>query len=158
MVNSFIISNVYPLRQLFSTILCYSQADFQPSATHKFMMDWALSHFVFGRPKLDGFIREHASLGAHTDIIEFQPGETTIFRWSHPGARPVGFHISKQCPACGRLKTRKPMPNEDGTSVIFKCRVCRNRTIYTLPDGWNWTHGPAVMGDQGQGAWMHYTE
>ena len=31
---------------------CFSQANFQSSATHKFVMDWALNHFDFDRPGL----------------------------------------------------------------------------------------------------------
>lgn len=121
-------------------------------------MDLTLSHFVFERPKLDGFIRDHASLGAHTDIIEFQPGKTTIFRWTHPGARPLGCPVNKQCPNCDRLKTRTPKSNADGSSIAFRCTVCLHEDTYTLPSGWNWIHGPPVKGDQGQGAWLYYTE
>ena len=138
--------------QIFQKILCFSQDDFQPSATNKFIMDLTLSHFVFGRPNLDGFLREHASLGAHTDIIEFQAGKTTTFRWTHPGSRPLGFPINKQCPNCNRLKTRVPKQNDNGTSILVRCSACKHTVTYVLPAGWNWTHGPPVKGDQGQGA------
>jgi hypothetical protein len=136
-------------------MLCFAQEDFQPSTTHKFFMDWALNHFVFDRQKLEGFLREHQSLGAHTDIIQFQSGTTTTFRWTHPGARPFGNNINKQCPGCGRLKTRSPNLDPTGSKIRLVCSVCRYYgDTYVFPAGWVWAHSAPVKGDGGQGAWL----
>ncbi|KIM38491.1 hypothetical protein M413DRAFT_76005 [Hebeloma cylindrosporum] len=142
---------------LFEKILSFSQANFQPSATHKFVMDWALNHFVFERQGLNTFIRDHQALGAHTDIIQFQPDKTTTFKWTHPGARPFGFDINKQCPYCQRLKTRVPRIEADG-SVCLRCSKCMKEVTYNLPHGWTWLHSAPFKGDQGQGAWLVHTE
>jgi hypothetical protein len=150
-------SNVHLSRMLFEKILSFSQADFQLSTTHQFIMDWAVNHFIFERPTLNGFLRDHQALGAHTDIIQFQPGKTTTFKWTHPGARPFGIDINKQCPDCQRLKTRSPKINVDG-SICLRCSGCRKEVKYELPRGWTWLHNPPVKGDQGQGTWLVHTE
>ena len=150
-------SDIHLSRGLFEKVLCFSQADFQPSATHKFVMDLALNHFVFDRPGLQGFLRDHQALGAHTDIIQFQPGQTMTYRWTHPGARPLGFNIHKQCPNCQRLKTRVPTINRDG-SITLQCSGCTKEVTYNLPHGWEWLLNVPKKGDQGQGAWLIYKE
>ncbi|KIM40990.1 hypothetical protein M413DRAFT_28089 [Hebeloma cylindrosporum] len=130
--------------ELFEKVLCFSQPNFQPSATHKFMMDWAVSHFVFERLNISSFLSDHQSLGAHTDIVQFQPGNTTTFRWTHPSIRPFGIGISKQCPGddCKRLKTRLP-------------KKCKDEAMYTLPEDWDWVD--KYKDDQG-GAWLFLTK
>lgn len=156
-----IIANIWclALRRLFEKIICFADEDFQPSATHKFFMDWALSHFVFERQKLESFLRDHQGLGAHTDIVQFQPTVTTTFRWTHPGARPFGNDIRKQCPGCGRLKTRSPNLDVKGLSIRLQCSKCKYYgSTYDFPAGWDWVHSAPVKGDGGQGAWLHQIE
>ena len=118
-------------------------------------MDLAVNHFIFERGKLDGFLRDHQSLGAHTDIVQFQSGITTTFRWSHPGARPFGNDINKQCPGCKRLKTRSPNIDASGLRIRLLCSVCKySGDPYVFPAGWGWVHSAPVKGDAGQGAWL----
>jgi len=150
-------SNVHLSRMLFEKILSFSQADFQPSATHKFVMDWALNHFILDRPKLEGFLCDHQGLGAHTNIIQFQLNITMSFKWTHPGACPFGVDINKQCPNCQRLKTRTPRINVD-SSICLRCSGCKKEVMYNLPNDWKWVHNAPVKGDQGQGAWLFHTE
>jgi hypothetical protein len=123
-------------------------------------MDWAVSHFVFERQDLNNFLREHQSLGAHTDIIQFQSdiitkaNITTTFRWTHPGARPFGNDINKQCPGCNRLKTRSPNLDASGSRIRLQCSKCPYYDDYDFPAGWKWVHSAPVKGDGGQGAWL----
>jgi len=120
-------------------------------------MDWALNHFIFDRPGLHGFLRDHQALGAHNDIIQFQSNETTTFKWTHPGACPMGFDINKQCPNCQQLKTRVPKINADG-SIGLRCSQCKKGVAYNVPQAWKWLHNAPNRGDQGQGAWLINTE
>jgi hypothetical protein len=118
-------------------------------------MDWAVSHFVFKRPDLEGFLCDHQSLGAHTDIIQFKSGSTTTFRWTHPGARPFGNNINKQCPSCRQLKTRSPNLDATGLRIRLTCSVCKYYgDPYEFPAGWKWVQSAPVKGDGGQGAWL----
>jgi hypothetical protein len=144
---------------LFDKILCFSQANFQPSATHGFISSLTLSHFIFDRPKLENILRDHQSLGAHTDVVQFKRGNVTTFRWTHPGARPMGFKINSQCPNCNRLKTREPKPSLNHSTAILQCLGCDFKQVYTLEalPKWLWVHGPPVKGD-GRGAWVAFPE
>ena len=76
--------------QLFDKILCFSQPNFQPSTTHKFVMDLALNQLIFDCINFVHLICEHQALGAHTDIIVFQATTIKNYRWSHSGACPKG--------------------------------------------------------------------
>lgn len=142
---------------LFEKILCFSQVDFQPSATHKFVMDLALSHFIFDRPKIENILHDHQNIGAHTDIVQFQASIVTTFRWTHPGARPLGYGIHNQCTNCKGLKTRSAKPNEDHSRIVLRCRVCKYEIVYNLPEGWGWVRSPPAKGDV-RGAWLVLTE
>ena len=106
--------------QLFDKILCFSQPNFQPSTTHKFVMDLALNQFIFNCINFVHLIREHQALGAHTDIIVFQATTVKTYRWSHPGACPMGNRSSNQCTKCHRLKTLSPKrENEDQFKIVL---------------------------------------
>ena len=117
---------------LFEKTLCFSQVNFQPSATHKFVMDLALSHFIFDRPKIENILHDHQNIGAHTDIVQFQAGIVTTFRWTHPGARPLGFGVYNQCLNCKRLKTQTAKPNDDHSKILLKCRECKAEFVFNL--------------------------
>lgn len=123
-------------------------------------MDWALYHFIYERLSLSSFLNDHQTLGAHTDIIQFEQKKTTTFRWAHPGTRPFGVGITKQCPNpdCNRLKTLSPKASEDGMTIHLRCSVCKYEATYMFPAGWAWVDGPTVKGDHGQGAWLRHTE
>jgi hypothetical protein len=120
-------------------------------------MDWALSHFVFDRPKVEYLLREHQALGAHTDIVQFKSGDTKKFRWTHPGARPLGYGINPQCQSCKQLKTKVPKPNTDHSQIVIRCSHCKSETFFALPPNWNWVNGPPSKGDE-RGAWLVQTE
>jgi len=60
------------LRDLFDKILCFSQPNFQPSSTHKFVMDLALHNFVFDWISLINVLREQYFSLLHW----FQPEST----------------------------------------------------------------------------------
>ncbi|EDR13071.1 uncharacterized protein LACBIDRAFT_308507 [Laccaria bicolor S238N-H82] len=77
-------------QDLFDKILCFLQPNFQPSSTHKFVMDLALQNYVHDWIGLINVLREQQALGAHTHIVLFQPNTITTFRWNHPGACPMG--------------------------------------------------------------------
>lgn len=142
---------------LFDKILCFSQVNFQPSATHKFVMDLALSHFIFNRPKIENILHDHQNIGAHTDIVQFQAGIVTTFRWTHPGARPLGFGVYNQCLNCKRLKTQTAKPNDDHSKILLKCRECKAEFVFNLERGWRWVRTPPAKGDV-RGAWLVLTE
>ncbi|KAF8813074.1 hypothetical protein BYT27DRAFT_7085341, partial [Phlegmacium glaucopus] len=142
---------------LFSKILCFSQADFQPSFTHGFVMDIGLHLFIYNRIKLDHILQEQQELGAHTNIVEFQPGKTLTFMWTHPGARPMGVGVSNQCFRCNRLKTMKPTSNQLNSEITLQCTICNFSKIFYFPSGWKWICGPPTRGDA-RGAWMVFTD
>ena len=120
-------------------------------------MSLALAHFIFDQPKLENLLRDHQNLGAHTDIVQFKRGNITTFRWTHAGARPLGFGVNNQCPNCQRLKTREPRPSSDNSNVLLRCSSCKHETMYSLPPKWMWVHDPPVKGD-GRGAWIALPE
>ncbi|KAF8801925.1 hypothetical protein BYT27DRAFT_7114022, partial [Phlegmacium glaucopus] len=99
-------------------------------------------------PKLENILRDHQNIGAHTDIVQFQHGNTTTFRWTHPGAHPLGFGINNQCPSCKQLKTRVPKPSSNNSKVLLRCSVCMHQTLYDLPPRWVCVHPPAPKGDE----------
>lgn len=148
------------LRGLFDKILCFSQPNFQTSYTHQFVMELAQNQFVFDRINLFLVIRGQQVLGAHTDIILFQPEVVKTFRWTHPGARPVGNDTpsSIQCPKCHRLRTTSPKFSEDPNSITLKCSNCSWNEIFTIPVGFSWCQGEALTKGGERGAWLVKTE
>jgi hypothetical protein len=124
-------------------------------------MDWGLNHFVFDRPNIQQFLLEHQAIGAHTDVVQFRPGNIKTFKWTHVGARPLGFGINPQC-GCKRLKTKTPKPTEDHSGinyseVIIRCSVCKAQDVLTIPAGWKWVHSSPSKGDE-RGAWLVHEE
>ena len=109
------------LRDLFDKILCFSQPNFQPSTTHKFVMGLALQNYVHDRISLINVLREQQALAAHTDVVLFQPNTITTFRWTHPGACPMGNNTPAliQCPECSGFKTSPKSTTQQ--SSILKC-------------------------------------
>jgi hypothetical protein len=138
---------------LFGKILCFSQPNLQTFFTHTFFMDVALQHFIYNRTNLAHILQDQQELGAHTDIIEIQPKKISTFRWSHPGARPMGFEIYNQCSTCARLKPFKPTVNSSKTQISLECTSCKKITVYKFPTGWNWVNGAPTKSDT-RGAWM----
>lgn len=116
-------------------------------------MDLGLHNFVYDRPNLNMILRDHQDLGAHTNIIEFKRGQMTTFMWTHPGLRPMGFSISKQCIECKRLKTLRPTVNSDHSQVTLRCSICKNSRIFAFPTGWKWSHQAPAKGDE-RGGWL----
>jgi len=137
----------------FSKIFCFSQTDFQTFFAHSLVMDIAIQFFIYGRTNLASILRCQQELGAHTDIIEFQPKKTSTFRWTHHGSRPMGFGIVDQCASCHHLKTLKPIVIEDDAQIVLKCSNCKNSTTYRLPSEWKWVDKPPLKGDE-RGAWV----
>lgn len=103
--------------------------------------------------RMELILREQQELGAHTDVIEFQKGKISTFRWTHPGARPMGVPVTKQCRSCHRLKTMAPIVSQDGLKITLRCSECRAEQIYDFPSGWKWVSYPPVKGDE-RGAWI----
>lgn len=119
-------------------------------------MDLALNQFVFDRINLFLVLRGQQILGAHTDIILFQPEVVKTFRWTHPGARPMGNDTSSsiQCPVCHRLRTTSPKFTRDPNSIILKCLKCPWEETYTVPVGFQWCNGEAANKGGERGAWL----
>ncbi len=120
-------------------------------------MDWGLNHFIFDRPKIERFLLDHQAIGAHTDIVQFQHSKTNTFRWTHAGARPMGFGTNPQCVVCHRLKTKTAKPNEDHSEIVHRCSACKSEMVFKFPSGWKWVHGPPSKGDE-RGAWLVFEE
>lgn len=121
-------------------------------------MDWALAHFVYDRPHIKYLLIEHQSLGAHTDIIQFQHGGSKVYRWTHVGAQPLGFHINPQCGQCYRLKTKTPKPTQEKSginhsAIVIRCTACKSQNMYAFPAGWDWVDNRPVKGEE-RGAWI----
>lgn len=116
-------------------------------------MDLALHNFVYDRPNLSNILRDHQDLGAHTNIIDFQPGRISTFMWIHAGLRPMGVGISKQCLDCKRFKTLHPTVNSEYSEIDITCSACDKSRKFTFPAGWKWTQKPPVKGDE-RGAWL----
>lgn len=125
-------------------------------------MKWGLSHFVFDQRSIENLLLEHQNIGAHTDIVQFQSGKTHTFRWTHEGARPLGFGINPQCKECKRLKTKSSkhpqgQPKIDHSQICIRCSACQFEEVFTFPDGWKWVHQAASKRDE-RGAWIVRTE
>lgn len=144
-------------RGFFSKILGFSQPEFQTFFAHSFIMEFALQHFVYDRDSLVPILRGQQELGAHTDVVEFQGNKTSTFRWTHHGARPMGFGFVNQCANCHFLQTLKPTINRKDTEVVMKCSNCNYTTTYNFPRGWNWVAKPPAKGDD-RGAWIFRVE
>jgi hypothetical protein len=122
-------------------------------------MDLALNQFVFDRINFVNIIREHQALGAHTDIIVFQSTEVKTYRWTHPGARPMGNRNSNQCSKCHRLKTLSPKRNNDDRfSIVLKCSACNWEKMFEVPNGFKWCQGESPSKGADRGAWMVMAE
>ncbi|KAF8800473.1 hypothetical protein BYT27DRAFT_7117398 [Phlegmacium glaucopus] len=143
-------------RELFGKIICFDQPNFQTFFIHGFVMDLGLHHFIYNRTKLDNLLLDQQELGAHTNIVEFHPQNVSTFKWSHPGARPMGVGISKQCHRCGWLKTMNPTVSMDNLKVVLKCSQCKFMNTYDFPTGWKWVHGPAKRDEHG--SWMVFVD
>lgn len=118
------------------------------------MMDWALNHFIFNRREIKHILREHQSLGAHTDIIQFRAGKMDGYRWTHVGARPFGTSINPQCSVCKQLGSRKPKVKSE-LEIVLTCSGCQAETKYTFPHDSKWVDGSPSKGDE-RGAWLVY--
>ena len=116
-------------------------------------MDISLQHFVHDHLHLNTIIREHQDLGAHTNVVVFEPGQVTTFMWTHPTVRPMGNEISKQYQQCYRLRTFRITDIEDHSKTILKCTWCKHAITYAVPIGWEWLHDPPVKGDD-RGRWL----
>ena len=120
-------------------------------------MELAQNQFVFDRINLFLVLRGQQVLGAHSDIISFEPEVVKTFRWTHPGARPVGNDTSSsvQCPECYRLRTISPkFSSEDLNSVTHKCSKCPWKKTFTVPVGFSWCQGEASAKGGERGAWL----
>jgi hypothetical protein len=118
-------------------------------------MDIGLQHFIYNRTTLNHILLDRQDIGAHTDVIEFNPGKVQTYKWTHLGARPMGVGITHQCFSCGRLKTIKPRISSDGSSVVHKCSICHDIQTYNLPAGWKWLHNDK---EDRRGAWLVRTD
>ena len=120
-------------------------------------MDVGLQHFIYNRTNLSHILVDQQELGAHTDIVEFQSTKVSTFRWTHPGTRPMGVSISKQCSACSCLRTLKPIVSSDNSQVMLKCTICKKTTVYAFPSGWEWAHRSPDKNDA-RGSWLVLVE
>ncbi|KAF8800814.1 hypothetical protein BYT27DRAFT_7116607, partial [Phlegmacium glaucopus] len=143
-------------RELFGKIICFDQPNFQTFFIHGFVMDLGLHHFIYNCTKLNNLLLDQQELGAHTNIVEFCPRNVSTFKWSHPGSRPMGVGISKQCHRCGWLKTMNPTVSMDNLKVVLKCSQCKSMNTYNFPTGWKWVHGPAKRDERG--SWMVFVD
>ena len=131
---------------------CFSQHYFQPATTQKFIMDWAVFQFVFEHIKLTSFLSDHQTLDAQTDIIQYQPGITTYFRWTHPGMHHFVFWVSKQCP-CKRQKTRTQKQSSTDNQILLQCSQCKHAVCLQLDTTWTQSDEKG-----NEGAWLVLTE
>jgi hypothetical protein len=122
-------------------------------------MDLASNYFILDQINLIHILREQQTLGAHTDVILFNPKTITTFRWTHPGARPMGNYTpdSIQCPACLLLKSTSPT-SIGKISSILKCKECGWNGTYKLPEGFNWCQGEDPTNGLERGAWISTVE
>ena len=98
-------------------------------------MDLALNQFVLDRINFVHAICEQQALGAHTDVIVFQPGSVKTYRWAHPGARPMGNSTSNQCPnvTTSRLCLQKSLMKASPQALSSAQHVGGNRpTIFPM--------------------------
>jgi hypothetical protein len=122
-------------------------------------MDLALNQFIFNRINFVNIIREHQALGAHTDIIVFQSTMIKTYRWTHPGARPMGNRNSNQCSSCHRLKTLSPKRNNDDQfSIALKCSECNWEKKFKVAEGFRWCQGESPSKGGDRGAWLVFAE
>lgn len=143
----------FSVSQIFDSILGFAQGNFQPCSTHKFIQDLALFHFVFDQRHLQNFLLKQQAISVHTDIIQFQTSSIKTFKWTHVGARPLGFGVNLQCGFCKRLKTKKPEPAKDHSKIDIRCLNCQDITSFSLTPGWKWVQGPPSKKDD-RGAWL----
>lgn len=110
-------------------------------------MDIGLNHFVYDRKSIHHILRDNQTLGAHTNIVEIRKNTITTFKWTHPGVRPMGEPITKQCQACMRLRTKSPIVS-NSLKVQLRCSGCGMSDIYEFPAGWKWVDGPPSKADE----------
>jgi predicted RNA-binding Zn-ribbon protein involved in translation (DUF1610 family) len=122
-------------------------------------MDLAANYFIMDRINMLHILRDQQALGAHTDIVIFNSKAITTFRWTHPGARPMGNYTSAstQCPDCLWLKTIKPRSIRKKSSIL-QCSGCGWNETYKLPEGFQWCQGEDPTNGLERGAWMSRVE
>ena len=140
-------------RGLFKKIIGFTQASFLTSMVHSFVMDVALQNFIHGRLDLRKIMKAQQVLGAHTDVVVFEPGKITRFKWTHPSIRPMGSDISRQCKKCYYLKTLKVLNTNDNSTTKLKCSNCLREKEYEKSKEWSWADGSLVKGDE-RGCWL----
>ena len=123
-------------------------------------MTFTLNHFVYDRINMALILRDQQILGAHTDVILFEPTVITTFKWTHPGARPMGNDTpcSIQCPNCHRLKTISPKQTTDLNVIRLKCKKCSWEDNYSIATGFKWCKGQSSKDGSDRGAWLFKTE
>ena len=92
-------------------------------------MTFALNHFIYDHINMALILCDQQILGAHTDVILFEPTVITTFKWTHPGACPMGNDTPCliQCPNCHRLKTTSPKQTTDLNVIHLKCESALGR-------------------------------
>lgn len=88
----------------FSSVISFSQGDFQPAIANTFSMELCESRYVKLMPSLVSTLPLAEKVGMHTDIIEFQVGCITRYSLSHPVHQPFGIPTYIQCQRCGTMK------------------------------------------------------
>lgn len=140
-------------RQLFQDIFTFSQIEFQTAFAHSFLMDIGLHHFIYDSLDIRTILNDHPDLGAHTNIVNFQPGAATSYMWTHPSVRPMGTAIYNQCRKCYSLNHFRITVTDDYSKTIHKCTKCKDRVSYTIPQGWNWINDASTKADE-RGSWL----
>ncbi|KAF8950171.1 hypothetical protein BDZ97DRAFT_1934474 [Flammula alnicola] len=135
---------------LFSKIIAFSQTNFQIAFSTKFLMDYALNFFVFGKDNLLASLNDQQVLGAHSDVILIEKSAVRRLIWAHHGSRPFGKSPPLQCPSCSCLSHWSPTVEEKTITLV--CRVCQHSIPFYLPDDLTWVKKP-VKGDE-RGGWL----
>ena len=123
-------------------------------------MSFSLNHFIFDHINMVSILCEQQVLGAHTDLVQFEPTIITTFKWTHPGAHPMGNNTpsSIQCPHCHCLRTPSPKATGNPNLIHLKCSKCPWEDQFSVPAGFEWCKGESSSNGGERGAWLFKTE
>lgn len=97
-------------------------------------MNFSVEWFLHWRKPI-ATLRDHSSVGAHTDIFMIEPdGAITRFFWSHPTFKPFGNPMPVQCKKCFSLQpwTLEMFTIQKGelAHVSIRCKSCKDRLSF----------------------------
>lgn len=119
--------------------MAFGNPHLQPALLNIFLAEGSLTWFIQSR-EVTSLLKNHQSLGAHTDIFMLKPGCKIIhYVWSHPVIKPFGDSPGEQCKHCGCFRPWKLVKEVAShgqlDSVLLQCRVCLKPTKTFLRQG-----------------------